>query len=293
MGGKIAKSFEVTANVSLKVQVKQGDFESEVERVKIEPEELKKVEFNDFSDLRLVTLRKEQKEEERKQRTVELHKEQKGKERRQRIKKIRKQLEIAKKQRQQEAEQRRKEQANLKATREKYESEQRRKVQAAKMKELFKNTKIEIRTYGHLYDVQAYSLYYYFNPSLSIGYNKEIGSGETSPDWNAEYVAKYKYEVAGPVIRIREKSYFFEDTWSLSLFKLKGGQHFEGSSYKFDIEIKGITFDYSWYWQNGFSILFGVGPSQITIKNELKMWEEFKSRSSSWVWGLLNVGYMF
>ena len=61
MGGKIAKSFEVDANVSLKVRVKRGDFESDVERVKIEPEESGKVRFNEFTDLRIIAIRKKQK----------------------------------------------------------------------------------------------------------------------------------------------------------------------------------------------------------------------------------------
>jgi hypothetical protein len=51
----------VDANVSLKVRVKRGDFESDVERVKIEPEESGKVRFNEFTDLRIIAIRKKQK----------------------------------------------------------------------------------------------------------------------------------------------------------------------------------------------------------------------------------------
>jgi hypothetical protein len=45
MGGKIAKSFEVKANVSLRIQAKRRDFESDVQRVKIEPEAFMKIEM--------------------------------------------------------------------------------------------------------------------------------------------------------------------------------------------------------------------------------------------------------
>ena len=65
-GGKVAIVFEVDANVSLEVQAKQGDFESDIKSVEVGPEETKKVEFTEFSDLRLVELRKEQEEKERK-----------------------------------------------------------------------------------------------------------------------------------------------------------------------------------------------------------------------------------
>ena len=60
MGGKIAKGFEVDVNVALEVQVKQGDVESDVESIEVGPEEIRKLEFNEFTDLRLVELRKEQ-----------------------------------------------------------------------------------------------------------------------------------------------------------------------------------------------------------------------------------------
>ena len=67
MEGKIAKGFQVDANVYLEIQAKQGDFESDVETVEVGPEETKKVEFTEFSDLRLIELRKKKEEEEKKQ----------------------------------------------------------------------------------------------------------------------------------------------------------------------------------------------------------------------------------
>ena len=57
MGEKIAKGFEVPAKVSLKVQARQGDFESDPERVKVDPEGTEKVEFDEFSDVRLIAAR--------------------------------------------------------------------------------------------------------------------------------------------------------------------------------------------------------------------------------------------
>ena len=106
MGGKIAKGFEVDANVSLKVQAKQGDFESDVEIVEVGPEEIRKVEFNEFSDLRLVEF---------------VEQEQRG----------------------------------IYGTGRKdfgrLEAERKRKEQWAKIKYKFENTRVEIRTFGHLY----------------------------------------------------------------------------------------------------------------------------------------------
>ena len=52
--------------------------------------------------------------------------------------------------------------------------ERKRKVQTEKMKKLFKNTRVEIRTYRHLLDGAAYSLYFYFDPRLGISVDNQM-----------------------------------------------------------------------------------------------------------------------
>ena len=111
MGGKIAKVFEVDANVSLEVQAKQGDFEGDVEIVEVGPEKIRKVEFNKFSDLLLVELRK---------------------------------------------------QKEFRDRQDSLEAEKKRKEQFEKIRKLFKNTRVEIRTFGRFIDSEAYALYFYF-----------------------------------------------------------------------------------------------------------------------------------
>lgn len=90
MGGKVAKGFEVNANVSLKVQAKQGDFESDVESVEVGPEESVKVEFefSEFSDLRLIALRKEQEEKEQKRQEAIIRKKKEREEQRRQQKEV-------------------------------------------------------------------------------------------------------------------------------------------------------------------------------------------------------------
>ena len=165
MGGKVAKGVQVNANVSLNVQAKQGDFETDIKSVEVGPEERKKVEFTEFSDLRLVELRKKKKEEERKE----------LRDRQERL--------IAERKRKEEQRQGRLD---------RLEAERKRKEQTEKMKKLFKNTRVEIRTYGHLFDEAAYSLYFYFDPRFAIGYFHETENNN-----------KYTAEHAGYVMRVR------------------------------------------------------------------------------------------
>ncbi|SVE18491.1 uncharacterized protein METZ01_LOCUS471345, partial [marine metagenome] len=189
MEGKIAKGFQVDANVSLKVQATYADLESDIKIVEVGPEETKKVEFTEFSDLRLIALRKEKEEKE---------------------------VEKRRKEQERIAEQRRKEQDKIKEARENAESERRMKEQAAKMKKLFENTRVEIRTYGHLLDGAAYSLYFYFDPRFGIGYFREGYNAESNPSSTATYydydtTFKYRVEHAGYVIRVR---YAKPESWS-------------------------------------------------------------------------------
>ncbi len=240
MGGKIAKVFEVDANVSLEVQAKQGDFEGDIEIVEVGPEEIRKVEFNKFSDLRLVDLRKEQFE---------------------------------------------------------------------KIRKLFKNTMVEIRTFGRFIDSEAYALYFYFDPRFAIGYikgNQNNESNLASTCDNDCSTLKYRIEANGYVIRIRYSNYslfrgldrrssprYMVDSWGLSLFSATGkltGQTYGRSS---KIKPSGMTIDYVWYWENGISLLLGYGFVHYNAEEDwTQNWETFDG-PSDWNWGLFNIGYMF
>ena len=41
------------------------------------------------------------------------------------------------------------------------------------MRKLFENTRVEIRTFGHLIESGAYSIYFYFDPRFGFGYFTE------------------------------------------------------------------------------------------------------------------------
>ena len=124
------------------LMAQRGDIKS----VEVGPEERKKVEFTEFSDLRVIELRKKKEEEERKE----------LRDRQERL--------IAERKRKEEQRQ---------GQLDRLEAERKRKEQAAKIKEYFKNTRVEIRTYGHSLDRAAYSLYFYFDPRFAIGYFHE------------------------------------------------------------------------------------------------------------------------
>lgn len=269
MGGKVAKGVQADANVSLNVQAKQGDFETDIKSVEVGPEERKKVEFTEFSDLRVIELRKKKEEE----------KKRKWKEEREEL--LRKQ--------------------------ENAKSERRRKEHAAKIKENFENMRVEIRTFGHLMEAPGYSIYFYFDPRFGIGYFREVQEGESSPSSTAPYyyydaTFKYSIENKGYVFRIRflEKDNYgwnslryLVDSWGMSLFsssgKITGKTTIQSANHK----TSGLTIDYVWYWENGFSLLFGLGFANInTDEYWTENWETLND-GGSWGWGLLNIGYMF
>jgi hypothetical protein len=277
MDGKIDKTFEVTANVSHTIQVKQEDFESKIENFEVDPVDRKIIEFIDFSDLRLVELRNDN----------EVKKE-------------------------------------FKDRQDRLELERRIKEQIAKIKKLFEDTRIEIRTFGHMLDAEAYSSYFYFDPKFGIGYvtgkqkNKETGSlpkeggititapggpTEDSCDYPCEgSILKYSTEISGFVVRFRysllelgswnyPKNYFF-DSWGLSLFSGSGKATSQSGAIS-KIKPSGVTIDYVWYLENGISILFGLGLINYNAEEEwIRNYEHFYG-STDWSWGLLNIGYMF
>jgi hypothetical protein len=260
MGGKIAKVFEVNANVSLEVQVKQGDFEGDVEIVEVGPEKIRKVEFNKFSDLRLVELKKQE---------------------------------------------------ELRDRQDSLEAEKKRKEQFEKIRKLFKNTRVEIRTFGRFIDSEAYALYFYFDPRFAIGYikgnqNNESNLASTCYNDCSHEPLKYRIEAKGYVMRIRYSNFilfrgiqkqssprYMVDSWGLSLFSASGkltGQTYGRSS---KIKPSGMTIDYVWYWENGISLLFGLGYTAYNAEEDWSNnWENFEE-TSLFSWGLLNIGYMF
>ncbi len=284
MGGKIAKGFQVDANVSLKVQAKQGDFESEIESVEVGPEETKKVEFTGFSDLRLVELRKQKEGEPY-------------------VKFCAKTLFPksclitipAKKKKE------------LRDRQDRYEAEIKRKEQTEKMKKLFKNTRVEIRTYGHLLDGAAYSLYFYFDPRFAIGYfhekqNRESGPSATATYYDYDTTFKYRVEHAGYVFRLRSSLSgilgwrpplnYLVDSWGISLFSGSGEATRQPSGLSTKINPIGMTLDYVWYLESGISLLLGGGLMKNNAEEDWTQWEDFEG-TTVFSWGLLNIGYMF
>ena len=260
MGGKIAKGFEVDANISLEVRAKQGDFEGDVESVEVGPEEIRKVVFNKFSDLRLVELRK---------------------------------------------------QVEFRDRQDSLEAEKKRKEQFEKIRKLFKNTRVEIRTFGRFIDSEVYALYFYFDPRFAIGYikgnqNNESNLASTCNNDCSHEPLKYRIEAKGYVMRIRYSNFilfrglerqssprYMVDSWGLSLFSASGkltGQTYGRSS---KIKPSGMTIDYVWYWENGISLLLGYGFVNYNAEEDwTQNWETFDG-PSDWSWGLFNIGYMF
>jgi hypothetical protein len=272
MDGQIVQTFEVRANVSQIVQVKDGDFESKIKSFEIGPDDHKKIEFSEFSDLRLVELRKQ--------------------------KEAKKRNEL------------RDRQERLKAE-EKYGpldvQKTKRKEQTEKMKKLFENTRVEIRTYGHLLDGAAYSLYFYFDPRFAIGYFHEEYNGESNPSSTATYYEydttfKYRVEHAGYVLRFRlvetdnygwNSLRYLVDSWGLSLFSSSGKITSRPPGRSSKIKPSAMTIDYVWYWQNGFSILLGLGLGNYNADEDwTNNWGDFEGMKD-FGWGLFNIGYMF
>ena len=59
------------------------------------------------------------------------------------------------------------------------------------------------------------------------------------------------------------------------------------------IKPSGMTIDYVWYWENGFSLLLGLGIVNVNADEKwTQNWADFHG-TSEWSWGLLNIGYMF
>jgi hypothetical protein len=237
----------------------------------------------------------------------EAKKEKELRDRQERLESEIKRLEQVKIDRQERLESERKRKVQVKIDRqERLESERKRKVQFEKMKKLFGNTRVEIRTYGHLLDAAAYSLYFYFDPRFTIGYFQEEYNGESNPsstDTYSEYETTFKYRVehAGYVLRFRfigEDNYgwnsvrYLVDSWGMSLFS-SSGKITSQSGATSKIKPSGWTIDYVWYWQNGFSILFGLGLGNYNAEEEwIRNYEDF-ARPTDWSWGLFNIGYMF
>ena len=187
---------------------------------------------------------------------------------------------------------------------ERLNAERKRKEQFEKFKKKFKDTRVEIRTYGHLLDWEAYSLYFYFDPRFAIGYFQEKENGESGPSSTSTYyeydtTLKYTVEHAGYVIRVRyskpeswSSHKYLVDTWGLSLFSSSGKMTtISGRSSK--IKPSGGTIDYVWYWENGISLLFGLGFANYNAEEDwTNNWENFEG-TPLFGWGLLNIGYMF
>jgi hypothetical protein len=54
-----------------------------------------------------------------------------------------------------------------------------------------------------------------------------------------------------------------------------------------------MTIDYVWYWQNGFSILLGLGLGNYNADEDwTNNWGDFEGMKD-FGWGLFNIGYMF
>ena len=172
---------------------------------------------------------------------------------------------------------------------------------------------MEIRTYGHLMEASGYSLYFYLDPRFGMGYFREELEMEsccpTSPEAYNDYgtTSKFRIEHAGYVLRIRflEKDIYgmeyttryLVDAYGLSLFTSSGKitvkSTTKSTTLSYKIKPNGITFDYVWYWENGFSLLFGLGFASVSVEgNWHDNWGDFEG-PSLWDWGLLNVGYMF
>ena len=270
MDGSIAKTFEVAANISMDVQLKQDDFESNIESIEVGPDSHKRLEFSKFSDLRLVELRRKNRER------IEEERKRKEEERQDRLDNI--------------------------------ESEKRRKEMLAKFKKKFGDNRIEVRTFGYLLSAQAFSIHFYLNPTISIGYatgkqsNLESGKApEYSHSGNYdEATLKYSTDMSAYVARIRLSTNFYqtrknylEDTFGFSYFQGSGTVKDESSGFSSKINPSGYTFDYVLYWPNGYSILFGIGLiSYDPEENWFKRYDHF-IRETSWTWGLFNIGYMF
>ena len=59
------------------------------------------------------------------------------------------------------------------------------------------------------------------------------------------------------------------------------------------IKPSGGSIDYVWYWENGISLLFGLGYASYNAEEDWSNnWENFEE-TSLFSWGLLNIGYMF
>ena len=267
MDGQIVETFEVRANVSQTVQVKDGDFESKIKRFEIGPDGHKNIEFFELSNVRLVELRS--------------------------------------------------------IRQERLESEKKRKELYQKMKQLFSNTRLEIRTFGHLIHAQAFALYFYFNPKYGVGYvtgkqNNESGKlnneseititapggpTEVSCDYDCEgSTLKYSNEISGFVVRFRysllelgswnSPRNYLVDSWGLSLFS-GSGKATSQSGATSKIKPSGGTIDYVWYLENGISLLFGLGLVNYNAEEEwIRNYDHFNG-STDWSWGLFNIGYMF
>jgi len=295
MDGQIVKVFEVRANVSQTVQVKQEDFESNIENIEVGPDDHKKIEFSDFYDLRLVELRKQK----------EAKKEKELRDRQERLESERKRLEQEKIDRQERLESERKRKVQeIMDRQERLNAERKRKEQFEKFKKKFKDTRVEIRTYGHLLDWEAYSLYFYFDPRFAIGYFQEKENGESGPSSTSTYyeydtTLKYTVEHAGYVIRVRyskpdswSSHRYLVDTWGLSLFSSSGKITSRPPGRSSKIKPSGGTIDYVWYWENGISLLFGLGFANYNAEEDwTNNWENLGR--SLFGWGLLNIGYMF
>jgi hypothetical protein len=276
MDGLIAKTFEVRANVSQTIQVKDGDFESKIKSFEIGPDGHKNIEFSEFSDLRLVELRKQKaakKEEERERERMEFRDRQDS-----------------------------------------LEAERKRKELFAKMKKLFKDTRVEIRTFGHMLDAEAFSLYFYFDPRLGIGYargkqNQETGKSYENYSCCVDYTPlpslKYRTELSAFVIRYRIPanllSYggglsslrYLDDSLGISLFAGTGKATDQSSGMSSKLKPSGWTIDYVWYSESGISILFGLGFIKYNAEEEwIRNYEDFAG-PTDWSWGLFNIGYMF